>query len=208
MLDHPAASARFFRVGLAFELTLGAAAIALGMWLGRPPLGTLWRDLHTPAPLVTAAVLGAVATLPLLAGLFVMERLPWAPLVRLQQLVETQLVPLFAHMSLWQLLLIALAAGMGEELLFRGWLQASLADWIGPPLGVSLGLAVTSVAFGACHWLTPAYAVLALLISVYLGLLFLLTDSILAPIVCHALYDFIALVYLVRIGGRLSAISA
>ena len=198
MLDQPTASARFFRVGMAFELDPRCRRHRSRHVARSPPLGTLWRDLHTPAPLATAAVLGAVATLPLLAGLFVMERLPWAPLVRLQQLVETQLVPLFAHMSLWQLLLIALAAGLGEELLFRGWLQASLTDWIGPPLGVGLALAVTSVAFGACHWLTPAYGVLALLISVYLGLLFLLTDSILAPIVCHALYDFIALVYLVR----------
>lgn len=198
MLDERRTSAKFFRLGMIFELALGAAAIVLGNWLGRPPLATLARDWDSPDPLLTAAALGAAATLPLLAGLWVVERLPWGPLVRLKRLVETQLVPLFAHMSRLQLLLIALAAGLGEELLFRGWLQASLTHWLGPPLGVGVALVVTSVAFGVCHWLTPAYGALAMLISVYLGLLFVLADNILAPIVCHALYDYIALVYFVR----------
>ena len=42
------------------------------------------------------------------------------------------------------------------------------------------------------------YAVLAVLAGVYFGLLLMLTGSLWTPIVAHAAYDFIALVYLLR----------
>jgi uncharacterized protein len=48
------------------------------------------------------------------------------------------------------------------------------------------------------HWLTMSYAVFATLIGVYLGILFLVTENLLAPIVTHALYDVVALSVLVR----------
>jgi membrane protease YdiL (CAAX protease family) len=105
---------------------------------------------------------------------------------------------LFADLSMMQLALISLLAGFGEELLFRGVLQSALGDRIGPPWGIWMGLLVASVIFGMCHWLTSTYALLATLIGIYLGALLLLTGNLIAPIVTHALYDFVALVYMVR----------
>jgi membrane protease YdiL (CAAX protease family) len=49
--------------------------------------------------------------------------------------------------------------------------------------------------------LSATYAILAALIGLYLGLLLIWTGSLLAPAVAHGLYDFIALLYLVRSDG-------
>jgi membrane protease YdiL (CAAX protease family) len=59
-------------------------------------------------------------------------------------------------------------------------------------------LLVASLIFGACHWITPAYAAVASLIGFYLGWLLLATGNLWTPIVAHAFYDFLALVYLVK----------
>jgi membrane protease YdiL (CAAX protease family) len=91
--------------------------------------------------------------------------------------------------------LLSLVAGVGEEVLFRGVIQAGLAERV--PAWVAVGVA--SLLFGAAHWLTASYAVLAALIGVYLGVLFLVTDNLLVPAVTHALYDIAALSILVRL---------
>jgi hypothetical protein len=49
--------------------------------------------------------------------------------------------------------------------------------------------------------LSATYAILAALIGLYLGLLLIWTGNLLAPAVAHGLYDFIALLYLVRGNG-------
>jgi membrane protease YdiL (CAAX protease family) len=92
------------------------------------------------------------------------------------------------------LALVSISAGVGEELLFRGFLQAAIADWTNP----WIALAIASLLFGLAHFITPMYAVLATLLGAYLGGLWLACDNLLAPIVTHALYDFLALVYLLR----------
>jgi membrane protease YdiL (CAAX protease family) len=104
---------------------------------------------------------------------------------------------MFGGASLWQLAVVALAAGVGEELLFRGLVQAGLERWLGGVEGRIAALAIASVLFGVCHWLNATYAALAVLAGAYFGGLLLLTENILAPITAHAAYDFLALVYLV-----------
>jgi membrane protease YdiL (CAAX protease family) len=83
-------------------------------------------------------------------------------------------------------------------LLFRGLAQAGLARLIGGEYGPWIALVAVAALFGVCHWLNTTYAVLAMLAGLYFGLLLLLTGSLWTPIVAHAAYDFIALVYLVR----------
>jgi len=86
---------------------------------------------------------------------------------------------------------LGLAAGFGEEMLMRGVLQCELASRFGPYLGVG----VSSIIFGALHAVTPLYAFLAFIASVYFGALYLLSGNLAVPIVCHALYDVGALLY-------------
>jgi len=57
-------------------------------------------------------------------------------------------------------------------------------------------LLVASLLFGVVHWLTGLYALLAGMVGLYLGGLYLLTGNLLVPIVVHALYDIVALGYL------------
>jgi membrane protease YdiL (CAAX protease family) len=88
-------------------------------------------------------------------------------------------------------LALGLAAGVGEEMLFRGVLQYELISRWGPVVGVG----IASVVFGALHAVTPLYAALAGIASVYFGALYLVTDNLAIPIVCHAFYDVCALMY-------------
>jgi uncharacterized protein len=185
-------------LAVVFEGSLAVVAGLIGWWLGRSPLvGIAWSWAAWPDQAV-AALAGAAAALPMLLGLALVDRYPLGPLQALKEFMDRRVVPLFRQASVWQLALLASVAGLGEELLFRGLLQYALTEQIGAPYGAWIGLVAASAVFGVCHWLTHTYAVLAGLIGVYLGVLLLLTGNVLAPIVAHGLYDFVALVYLVR----------
>ncbi len=190
-------SRRFAVAALLFEGGLVVVALLIGGLLQRSPLPGVgeepdrWSD-------VRAIAWGAAAALPMLAGLMLIERFPLGPLRSLQETVQDQLVPLIRHWTIPEMATISLAAGLGEEMLFRGLLQAGLADHWGGPQGMVLALLVASVAFGVCHWLTATYALLAAAVAAYLGLLLILFDNLLVPIVAHALYDFVALLHLSR----------
>lgn len=183
---------------LLVEVGLAVAALVGGYLVGFSPLESVSLTVDSLAENGPAVVWGLVATLPMLVMLLVIQRIPFGPLVNLNETVEELLLPLFAKTTVFELALIALAAGVGEEMLFRGLLQTALAEWFDGSYGVWIALGLASVVFGVCHWITPTYAVLATLISIYLGGLFLWTENLTAPIVTHSLYDFIALVYLVK----------
>jgi uncharacterized protein len=86
---------------------------------------------------------------------------------------------------------LGLVAGLGEEMLFRGVLQYELAERFGPWIAVG----VASIVFGVLHAVTPAYAALAGMASLYFGSLYLYFDNLGIPIFCHAIYDVGALYY-------------
>jgi membrane protease YdiL (CAAX protease family) len=166
---------------------LGVLALALGWLLGQPPLATWAWD-------VDAALPGVAACLPMLLLFLVCVSWPVGPLARIKQITRQVIRPLFASCTVIDLAGVALLAGLGEEMLFRGVLQAALADW----LGAGAGLAAASLLFGLLHAITPTYAVLATLLGAYLGWVWMASGNLLAPVVAHALYDFVALLYLVR----------
>jgi len=177
-------------LGLAFEGGLAVLAVLLG-WLLDEPAAATWQWQ------ADAVLLGLIASLPMLAGFFVSVRWPVGPLARIQAFMDEVVRPLFAPCSLLELGLISLAAGVGEELLFRGVVQPVLAQ----PFGPLLGLLAASGVFGLCHLITPTYGVLAALLGVYLGVWWLATENLLVVVVAHAFYDWVALIYLVRYRG-------
>lgn len=186
-----------FVAGLTFECGLGLLALALGWISSVPTWAKLAGEVTDSRQLVTNTAIGAAAALPMFLGLLLTERLDWAPLANLRDLINGYVVPLFRNLTILERFCLAAAAGIGEELLFRGWLQLGAAiKWPGLP-GLVFGIAISAVMFGLCHRLTTTYAVLAAVISVYLSLLMVWSDSLLAPIAAHAVYDFVALVYLV-----------
>jgi membrane protease YdiL (CAAX protease family) len=54
------------------------------------------------------------------------------------------------------------------------------------------------VIFGLLHPITPGYILIAGLMGAYLGGLWMLNGNLLTVMVAHALYDFVALVLLLR----------
>jgi membrane protease YdiL (CAAX protease family) len=117
---------------------------------------------------------------------------------RLVSLAENHLRPYLAGASTAGIVLLSFMAGIAEEGLFRGVIQTALDDRLPGWMAVGVG----ALLFGAAHWLTLSYALLAGVIGVYLGVVFLLTENLLVPIVAHGLYDVVALSVLARANRR------
>jgi membrane protease YdiL (CAAX protease family) len=162
-------------------------ALVLGWLLGQPPLRTFAWDCRD-------ALWGLAGTLPMAALFVLMLRWPVGPLRRIQHFSEEVLRPLLAPCTVLDLLGISVLAGLGEEMLFRGVLQGAFAHRAGP----WFGLALASILFGLMHFITPTYAVLAAAMGAYLGLAWQWTGNLLPPVLMHALYDFLVLLYLLR----------
>ncbi len=175
-----------------------AAASLLGWIIDQPPLRYFaW----TPA----AALWGVAATVPLVVLFFLFLRWPIGPLRRIQHFSEQVIRPLLAPCTLLDLLGIAVLAGLGEEMLFRGVLQEAFTGWF----NVWVGVVVASLLFGVLHSITPTYAMLAGLMGAYLGGIFLYADhNLLVVIIVHALYDFVVLLWLLRGPGAADALAA
>ena len=182
-------TARNLIVGLAIAIEGGLIGLAwlLGWLLDCRPLAHFDFD-------VAGVLWGLAAVLPMLAGFFAAVRWPVGPLRGIKRFTDRVIRPLMMPCSLVDLAGIAVLAGLGEEMLFRGVLQDSLQRWL--PVG---GAIVTAaVLFGILHAVTPTYAVLAGVVGAFLGALYWGTGNLLAPVLAHAAYDFVALVYLTR----------
>ena len=130
-------ASRFTVLAVCFELSLGALAVVFGWLTGPWPWESLFPSPRTGH--VAAILMGGAVALPLFAGIVLVERKPLPWLADLQRIVRHHVVPLFRQSSVGGLLLISLAAGLGEELLFRGYCQAALTDWWGPGSGDMAG---------------------------------------------------------------------
>ena len=85
--------------------------------------------------------------------------------------------------------LLALTAGICEEVLYRGFGLAALR-WAAPGLGHPALIAVTAVAFGLAHlYQGPVGVALTGLIGAYLAWIAIATGSLLPAMVLHALLD-------------------
>ncbi len=176
-------SYNLFIVGFSFELALVGVAALVG-WIakGYPFPFELELDLR-------GVWLGLLATIPpVIFAVFstsrVGTRIP--PLRGVYDRVKLILGEPLLRMSGMEMILLAAAAGVGEEILFRGVIQGLFSD-------PTWGLAITSLIFGLLHALTTVYFLIAAAISVYLGWLYQTTDHLLVPIVVHWLYDAVAL---------------
>ena len=176
----------------AFEGGLAVLAVGLGWLLGLKPLDSFRWD-------AAAVGIGVTATLPLLVLLWLCVKCPWRPCRAMLELLDEWFLPLFRQCSVLELLVITALAGLGEEMLFRGIVQAGLAQWIGGALGPWIALVGAALLFAVLHAVTLTYAVFAGLIGLYLGVLWIMTGNLLVPIAVHAVYDFAALVYLAKL---------
>jgi membrane protease YdiL (CAAX protease family) len=174
-------------LGVAFEFLLGVLGFGLAWLLGEPLGGHFHWSLH-------GVGLGLVVCVPMLLLFFACVQWPVGPLEPIERFVREVVRPLFSHCATWQLALLCLAAGLGEELLFRGALQGVLCRWLTPWAGI----AVASLLFGMMHPITVGYVVLATAMGAYLGWAYLATQDLMVVVVAHAIYDFLALLFVTR----------
>jgi membrane protease YdiL (CAAX protease family) len=196
-VDEPSPG-RMTLVALAFEGGLGALALVVGWLLKHWPAPGMSVEANSLKGQLMAIGWGLMATVPLLVALLIMDRFPLGPIQSVKDIAQGLIARMFRDASVLHLAVISLAAGFGEELLFRGLVQAGIAKLSGGTYGPLIALAAASALFGVCHWLNTTYAVLAMLAGIYFGLLMMLSGSLWTPIVAHAAYDFLALVYLLR----------
>ena len=133
---------------------------------------------------------------PLLVALYISMQSSWEPLSRFRTELEEKIQPIFTECKLIDLAMIAFLAGTGEELFFRGWLQNVLTN----KFELWLGILVASLIFGLLHYLSTTYAIYAFLTGMYLGLIYQASENLYIVMAIHALYDFIALMYLFKKG--------
>lgn len=89
--------------------------------------------------------------------------------------------------------IVAVTAGVCEELVFRGFLIAVLAAVL-PTAPVWVCAMIAAVAFGLAHLYQGASGVVVTFgVGLILGGLYVLTGSLLAPVVVHALIDLRAI---------------
>ncbi|KJU87663.1 tr [Candidatus Magnetobacterium bavaricum] len=102
----------------------------------------------------------------------------------MRQFVIQHVRAMFINTTLVDVVCICMLAGVSEEALFRGIIQAKF------------GIVWASVVFGLLHFISPAYFVFATAMGLYLGWAFAMYDSLFVPILVHFLYDLGAIVYL------------
>ena len=183
---------------MSFEGGLAVLAIGVGFLINYWPLAQIAESITNPIQLMLEIICGVVGTLPLLAAALAMERLAWQPFRSLRSLVTKLVADVFREATLPQLAIISLLAGCGEELVFRGILLDAPRQLVDGPNVTWIALLASSVLFGLAHPFSRTYVVLAAVIGAYLGLVMLLTESLIPPIITHGLYDFIMLLYLLR----------
>jgi membrane protease YdiL (CAAX protease family) len=179
--------------GMAVAVEGGIAVVAvIGAWIFHIPL----REQFAPwgTPLAIAFARGLLATVPMLVAFWFLVHSK-SPLVRqLREQVEWLVGEMFPMGNVLQFALVAALAGVGEELLFRGVVQTKLGEWTTP----AIGLLLASFLFALAHALSTLYFVFAIVVGGFLGWLAMYYHDLVAPMVAHGLYDFIALVYLSR----------
>jgi len=177
-----------FSVGCLCELALLVLALLWGCLFHRSALANLHWSL-------SCTLIGIAAAIPPFTFFRWTLKSNLLVFIHHRHLMESLVLPIFGKWSILQLAIISILAGISEEAFFRGALQGSLTGYIGVPGA----LVLASLLFAATHPITWTYAIIVAFIGAYLGLLWIWTGNLLTPMVTHAVYDFAALVYCLRV---------
>ncbi|MEM6414795.1 MAG: type II CAAX endopeptidase family protein [Pseudomonadota bacterium] len=177
---------RTFATILSFGCVIIGVAYILSLLL-EVPLAPQLLDMGPPYSI--AIVYGIAVTIPMVVLLKAFMNSTYPPFLRFREDQIEFISRLGFKLTSSRILLISLVAGIGEELLFRGVFQTYLSNQ-GPLL---LSIIIPNILFGLLHARTIAYALIAGAAGCYFGIVFVLTGSLIVPILAHALYDFVAL---------------
>ncbi len=182
--------ARLVPVALIFY---GALALAAWGWrsglAGEPLLHASPEHAASGVRIVRDGLVGLAAGL----GLVALSRLATAS-SRAGQALTAELAQAIGPLGSVQIVALALASGVGEELFFRGALQPRV------------GLLLASLLFGLAHllpsWPLVLWSLFAGVAGLALGALFEVTGNLIAPVVAHVVVNGVNLRWLAQGAGR------
>jgi len=184
--------AQLFRVGLMVEFGLVfvalAAALLFAFFDHQRPMADWLQGNHWLGQLAVGSLLAVPMLFVMLYVLPMFDALK--PFF---EFVDKQLSPMFRGLSVWQIALISLSAGVGEEILFRWCLMGGLDQFLSLPAAV----AISSVVFGLAHCVNVTYFLITFFMGIVLAGIYLYFGP-LAAIACHAVYDFLALAQITK----------
>lgn len=173
-------------LGLAFQAGIVVLGLIL-LWLFDIPVAT--DGLTVPAYLAWGTAAG-VLTYGALLLLSLTDLLSSDTLQK-----HLQDLHWFVRSQSWPVLIgLAVLAGVGEELLFRGVIQGWVSEYLGRVVGILAG----GVIFGLAHALSRAYFTVAAALGMVFGVAYAITDSIQLVMVWHAVYDLVVIFILRR----------
>ena len=181
--DGPAASdARAFAVIIGGMILTLLAGLGFSFILTTPIMPQLSLTFR-------AIFFGVIATMPLGAFLYWFMRSNVPSIIKFRDSQIEFFSQIGFEFTSSRIALMAIGAGVTEELLFRGVFQTWLAGF----LPAALAIILPNIVFGLLHARTALYAAIAGLVGCYLGLIFWASGNLVVPVVAHALYDVVAL---------------
>ena len=183
--DVPRVRMWLYRQILALQWSLAALVVFLWIVLRRP-----WSavGLH---PALNWGLMGVLAGMVVVVLLAVLQqrgtRDPLEAHARVRQRVQhiERMLPHDARELRW-FSAVAVTAGICEELLYRGYLLWYLQHWL--PLAPAIALA--AIIFGVGHFYQgPRGVLLTTIVGAFMAGVYLVTGSLFAPMVLHALMD-------------------
>jgi len=172
------------------EYGLAALAIVLA-----PIVGV--SDQFSSTSLTGASLAyGALLSLPLLAIAVALIKVPSKQLREVTKFSQSLIVSVLGKRSPFDVFVLCLGAGLGEELLFRNTIMVALERSTD---SFPLALSLSSVAFGLVHFASVTYAILSGMAGLYFGLEYrLFQNNVVEPVVTHTLYDFFLALLILR----------
>lgn len=182
--DHDPQGNNSFVSVLAGTVLLGVAAFGLSLLLNTP-----FGAQFSLQP--NDFLIGVTATLPLVIFLWWFTNTNIASLAAFRRSQIEFFASLGFTFTPRRIVLMAIAAGISEELLFRG----VFLIWLHYFFPMIVAILLSNVVFGLLHMRTALYALIAGCVGVYLSAIYVATGNLLAPITTHILYDAVALEY-------------
>jgi membrane protease YdiL (CAAX protease family) len=183
--DVPRVRMWLYRQGIAIQWLLTLVALALWVWQRRP-----WVTLGV-VPVPTWGLVGVAAGFTVMAVYILSQRRKAMDdddaMQRLRRQMRNieRMMPRSREELRW-FGRLAVTAGICEELLYRGYLIWYLSSW----MAIVPAALVASVVFGLGHaYQGPRGIALTSLVGVFMSAIYLLTGSLLACMVIHALMD-------------------
>lgn len=158
-----------------------------------------WRSIRHVEQNLNFEIADVSRAALLIAPLLILNAICYGPLrprylkfSEIDHFADQVIFPFVERLKFTDTIVLSIAAGIGEELFFRGVLQHEL------------GIVLSSVLFSVLHFgravrTYPWISVLYFLLSAAFGVVFHYTESLPTVILAHAGYDFVLLTYLRRL---------